>query len=61
MYGEHPLGRPSRIALAEPSPLVRGTHFLTRVNTPPYYVSHSLCAVDESSILLDGDPQTSAN
>ena len=58
MYGEYFFYMKPDTQKMESSPRVRGIHLLVRVNTPQKYISHSLYAMDELRILLNGDPQT---
>ena len=57
VYGENPGRTQNDRCIAESSPRVRGKYLLTRLNAPPTYISHSLYAMDELRILLNGDPQ----
>ena len=49
--------KPGAARRVESHPCVHGKIFLARVVIPPSRNPHSLYAVDESRIFLDGDPQ----
>lgn len=47
------------VSITTSHPRVHGEHLLTRRNAQPIHIFHSLYAMDESRIFLDGDPQAS--
>ena len=56
--GENLVGVGVGVTGVESSPRVWGKCLLTRLNAPPTHISHSLYAMDELRIFLNGDPQT---